>query len=281
MWQLLGGLDMNLAMELRLYRNHIAQKGTMRWDGPNFTLYASARRCLLERQLKAFNLLRHLDVTPSPGGIKPYRRLWVMEAAHPPLTDYFVALAGSRRRSKIELIRRFGATVGMVHSLRNAGTGDLLQPESIPVAKKMLGKVQIYRVLLAQRGQSNSVCWDGLSEAITGLWGAAGGILAGNWNGFPSVAVWDNGLLIMDLSRADYWEPLFDLASFRPEAIGLDRLFFWEYFLQGYGATCEFPEREKEKIETVYRYNYLQALAVGKGASHAEEDLRSQWWRKV
>lgn len=271
---------MNLTLQLRLYRNSIAHAGVLRFIKPNSTVYVAGCRSLLEQQQKAMGLLSHLEVAPRPGPIKPLRKLWLMEVAHPPLKDYYVALAGSRRQGKVELIRRFGATVGMVHSLRNTGTGDLLKPDSVPIAKKIIKKVKENQILLTMRGKD--VCpFAGLTDEVVDIWGEAGGTLVGNWDGFPPLAIWDNGLMIMNLAKANYWEPLFDLASFHPQDIGLEAGFFWEYFLQGYGATCELPTDGQEKLEIVYKINLLQAIARERGVGRAMDDCQSQWWKTV
>lgn len=271
---------MKLSLQLRLYRNSIADAGVTRFMKPNATMYAAGCRSLLEQQQKAMALLAHLEVAPGPGAIKPLRKLWLMEAGHPPLKDFFVALAGSRRPRKIELIRRFGATVGMVHSIRSTGTGDLLRPDSVPVARKIAAKVKADLVLLALRGKDLS-SFAGLADEIIEIWGEAGGTLVGNWGGFPPLAIWDNGLMIMNLSGANYWEPLFDLANFHPQDIGLETGFFWEYFLQGYEATCELPTASREKIEAVYKLNLLRALARERGIDRALADCKNRWWERA
>ncbi|HBI56665.1 MAG TPA: hypothetical protein DDY38_07555 [Firmicutes bacterium] len=271
---------MNLPMQLRLYSDYIAEVGMVRFERPNSTVYAASDRCLLYRQQKAMKLLRHLDVSPQPASIRPLRRLWVMEVTHPTLTDFLAALAGSKRRGKIELIRRLGATVGMVHSLRHTGTGDIVDPDSISVLRKLTTLVRKNQVLLSVQGKPADL-FAGLLGEVKFLWGSSGGTLVGNWPDFPPVRIWNSGLMIMDLSRANYSEPLLDLVNLHPRDIGLETMFFWEYFLQGYGATCELPAQGKAKIEVLYKIKLLQALAEGKGVQRAQEDCRIQWWKKV
>lgn len=269
---------MNLLMQLRLYRNYIAETGMVRFESLNSTVYA-ASSCLLYRQQKAMTLLRHLDVAPQPAAIRPLRRLWVMEVSHPPLTDFLIELTRRRSRGKIELIRRLGATLGMIHSLRHSGTGDIVAPDTKSVPRQLTSLVRKNQVLLAARG--NSVPFAGLLEEVHHLWGSSGGAMVGNWQGFPPVRIWNSGLMIMDLSRANYSEPLLDLVHLNPRDIGLDTNFFWEYFLQGYGATCELPVQGREKIEVLYKIKLLRALALGQGVRQAQEDYNSQWWQQV
>jgi len=271
---------MNLPMLLRLYSDYIANAGMVRFEQPNSTVYAVSEFSLLCRQQKAMELLRHLDVAPQPAPISSLRRLWVMKASHPALTDFLTGLSHSRRRGKIELIRSLGATVGMVHSLRHTGTGDIVEPDSKSVLRQLTVMVRKNQVLLSAQGML-SCCYTGLLQDVRQLWGSSGGTLIGNWPDFPPVRIWDNGLMLMDLSRAKYSEPLLDLVNLHPRNIGLETMFFWEYFLQGYGATCELPAEGREKIELLYKIKMLQAHAEGKGIQRAQEDLQSQWWNKV
>ena len=271
---------MNTAMLLRLYSDYITEAGMARFEQPNSTIYAAPECSLLCRQQKAMELLRHLDVAPQPATVKPLRRLWVMEVSHPTLSDFLTRLSLSRRRGKIELIRRLGATVGMVHSLRHIGTGDIVEPDSKSVLRQLTVTVRKNQMLLSVQGKL-SACFAGLLPEVKQLWGSSGGTLVGNWPDFPPVRIWDNGLMIMDLSRANYSEPLLDLVNLHPRDIGLETMFFWEYFLQGYGATCELPAEGKEKMELLYTIKLMQAEAEGKGIQRAQEDLQSQWWKKV
>lgn len=270
---------MKLPMQLRLYRNYIADAGMVRFESSNSTVYA-ATGCLLYRQQKAMTLLRHLDVAPQPAAIKPMRRLWVMEVSHPPLTDFLGELTRRRSRGKIELIRRLGATLGMIHSLRHTGTGDIVDPDAKSVVRQLTSLVRKNQVLLAARGNSVHP-FAGLLEEVQHLWGSSGGAMVGNWHGFPPVRIWNSGLMIMDLSRANYSEPLLDIIHLHPREFGLETNFFWEYFLQGYGATCELPVQGREKIEVLYKIKLLLALAQGQGVRQAREDCRSQWWKQV
>lgn len=270
---------MNLSMQLRLYRDYIVNTGMVRFESPNSTVYA-AGGCLLYRQQKAMTLLRHLDVAPQPTDIRPLRSLWVMEVNHPPLTDYLTELARRRSRGKIELIRRLGATLGMIHSLRHSGTGDIVDPDAKSVVRHLTTLVRKNQVLLSAKRKSLH-SFAGLLGAVQHLWGSSGGAMVGNWHGFPPVRIWGSGLMIMDLSRANYSEPLLDLVHLQPREIGLETTFFWEYFLQGYGATCELPAQGREKIEVLYKIKLLLALAQGQGVGQAQEDYSSQWWKQV
>ena len=117
-----------------------------------------------------------------------------------------------------------------------------------------------------------------LTEDTINLWPSGGGTLTGCWLGFPPIKIWDNGLMIMDLSRARYSEPLLDLVNLRPQAIGLDDIhFFWEYFLQGYCATSELASNWTERIEVLYRLRLLKLLQLQR---EALEDWQSKWWEK-
>lgn len=271
---------MNLAMQLRLKRNCIAHTGILRFEEPEGTVYAASQGEFLLRQQQGMALLRHLEVAPQPGLVRRERRLWVMEAQHPPLHDFLTALAESKRRDKIELIRRLGAAMGMVHSLRHTGTGDILHPAPVPVAVRLTALARKSLVLLAARGNKNG-SQSGLLLKIRSLWGDASGTLVGNWPIFPAARIWASGLMFMDFSRACYSEQLLDLVSLHPRDVGLETMFFWEYFLQGYGATCELPEQGREKIGVLYHLMLLQALATGREVQRAQADCRSGWWNKV
>lgn len=266
-------------MQLRLYREIIAEGGLARFEWPESTLYAADARAPLCRQQRAMELLGHLEIAPAPNSLTRLRRLWIMRVRHPLLEDYYGTLRASRRREKIELLRRLGATVGMVHSLRHGGTGDIVCPAPFPVLRKLRAQIRKHEVFLAVRGQPQP--FPALGEEVESLWGAAGGALAGNWQGFPPVRIGERGLMIMDLARAAYSEPLLDLVSQRPGDIGLETTFFWEYFLQGYCATNELPQNGKEKIEALYKLKLLGSLASGIGIKQAREDYRSQWWQEL
>ena len=173
-------------------------------------------------------MLRHLDVAPQPAAIRPLRRLWVMEVSHPPLTDFLTELTRRRSRGKIELIRRLGATLGMIHSLRHSGTGDIVAPDTKSVPKQLTSLVRRTSALAARKFAPLPGCW---RRFITS--GAAPRSDGGQLAGLPPVRIWNSGLMIMDLSRANYSEPLLDLVHLNPRDIGLDTNFFWEYFLQG------------------------------------------------
>ena len=267
-------------MQLRMYRDYINSVGAMRFERPESTVYAARKRCGLHRQHKAMGLLRHLEVAPSPGRIRALRRLWVMETRHPPLGDFLTALAANRRRGQIELIRRLGATVGIVHSIRHTGTGDILKPNPTSIRRRLLLLVRKNQILLAGSGQ-DCHSFAGLADRINDLWLEGGGTLVGNWIGFPPVRKWDNGLMIMDMSRASYWEPLWDLVNCCPEDADLDIKFFWEYFLQGYCATCELPSQGMAKIEVLYQIKLLEAYGTGIGIRQAQGAFKSQWWKEL
>jgi len=268
---------------LRLYRDHIRHVGIARFEQSEETMYAAADVKLLLRQRRAMELLQHLDVAPKSAQIYRMRGLYVMKVTHPQLTHFMTVWQGETRPARIELIRRLGATVGMVHSLRHSGTGDVIQPHPKPVSQHLVEVIRANYRLLSLRGRSNAfpqACADLVAEAKE-LWGSAGGTLAGNWVGFPPVKIWDSGLMIMDLAQARYSVPLMDLVNIRPQTIGLGDLeFFWEYFLQGYGATCELPSQGREKIDLLYRIRLLQAMATERGERAAQEDWESRWWEK-
>jgi hypothetical protein len=279
----MGGLGMDRPVLLRLYRKYIGQIGMVRFEQPAQTVYAAPSSSLLLRQQKAMKLLRHLDVTPPPDEIKQMRGLRVMRVDHPDLTDFMSVWRKEHREGRIELIRRLGATLGMVHSLRNSGTGDIINPTPRPVGQRLMGLIRKNHVLLRLHGRTSSFPGLlGLGQEVKNLWGNSGGTLAGNWSGFPPVKIWENGLMIMDLSRANYSEPLVDLVNIRPQLIGLEDVnFFWEYFLQGYCATCELPAAWKQKIEFLYRIRLLQAVVAERGQKCAQEDWQLKWWEKL
>lgn len=267
---------------LRLYSDYIRSTGMVRFEQPDQTVYVAPARKLLLRQQKAMELLRHLEVAPQPSPITRLRRFNAMAVRHQHLTDFMTVWQVQAREGRIEFIRRLGATVGMVHSLRHSGTGDILAPSATPAARYLAGmvrKTQIMNTLGDNPGRSDNS--DLISE-ILDLWGDSGGTLVGNWLGFPPVKIWDSGLMVMDLSRAKYSEPLLDFVNIQPRVLGLDEIgFFWEYFLQGYGATCELPADWKQKIAILYKINLLEAEVAGKGEKGAEEDWQSKWWEKL
>ena len=268
---------------LRVYRKQI-HTGMVRFEQPLQTVYAAPTRALLLRQQKAMVLLRHLEVAPAPGNIERMRGFHVMQVYHPDLTDFMSAWLEEHREGKIELLRRLGATVGMVHSLRNSGTGDITNPNPKPVALRLAGTIRKNALLLHLQGRKCSTPWSlaTLYQDVLDLWGSSGGTLAGNWLGFPPVRIWESGLMIMDLSRAKYSEPLLDLVSIRPQAIATEDVnFFWEYFLQGYCATCELPGDWKRKLEMLYRIRVLQSIVAEKGQNDAFTDWQVKWWEKL
>lgn len=272
---------MNLPAQLRVYKDYIRAAGVVRFEQPEMTVYVAPAKRFLLRQQKAMKLLRHLEVAPLPAPLSRMRGLWVMSARHQHLTDFMSVWPQQTREGKIELIRRLGATVGMVHSLRHSGTGDIVLPNPKPVSQYLVGMIKRNYILCSQQGQAASIPGKltEMVEAAQDLWEGSGGTLVGNWLGFPPVKIWESGLVIMDLTRARYSVPLLDLVNIHPQVIGLDDIgFFWEYFLQGYGATGEFPENWKPKIELLYRVRLMQALAEGLGEKGAAEDWRSKWW---
>jgi len=264
---------------LRVYRDYIRQAGFVRFEQPHCTVYVAPAAKPLLRQHKAMELLRHLDVAPRPGRIQPLRGLWVMTACHRRLSELMPVWQRQSRQGKIELIRRLGATLGMVHSQRHSGTGDIVAPGTRPIGHYLLGLARKYHALA--RGERAPFQVREIAAAITGLWDNGGGTLTGNWRGFPPVRIWDSGLMIMDLSRASYSEPLLDLVNLRPQVIGLDDIaFFWEYFLQGYCATGELPANWRQKLEVLYKLKVLQALAEGRYRKEAMDDWQSRWWEQ-
>lgn len=271
---------LNIAMQLRLYRPYIVQAGCLRFERPGSTVYAARKRQCLGRQQKAMELLRHLEVAPPPGPIFRLRRQWVMCAKHPLLRDYLAAVEKSRPMGRIELVRRFGATIGMVHSLRHTGSGSLIKPEATCLSEKLTGLIHSRLLLLTAQGKPSSDFRE-LPGLVRRLWRQGGSTLVGNWSGFPPLRIWDNGLMIMDLSRAQYSEPLLDLVGFTPELIGLESDFFREYFLQGYCATCELPENAKAKLEALHKIQLLQAAATGSGKRQAAKKWRNPWWYRL
>lgn len=279
-----GGLKMKLPALLRVYKNYIYSAGIARFEQSEQTVYvASANRFLL-RQRKAMELLRHLDVAPQPTRVQRLRNLWIMPVRHRPLSELMPVWQSQTREGRIELIRRLGATIGMVHSLRNSGTGDITCPQPRAVSHYIVGKIRRNYLMLFLRGELG--LFPGslpvLSAEANNMWCSGGGTLTGGWKEFPPIKRWDNGLMIMDLSRASYSEPLQDLVNLRSQAIGLDDIyFFWEYFLQGYCATAELPLDWKERIELLYRIRLLQALANGRGQGEALGDWQSKWWEII
>lgn len=278
-----GGLKMRIPAALRAYRSYIQNAGIVRFEQPEQTVYAASRKGILLRQHKAMELLRHLDVAPHPASIQRVRHLWIMAIQHRPLDGLMPVWRILSREGRIEKIRRVGATIGMVHSLRHAGTGDLASPRSHPISHYLVGQIRRCHLLLSlQKGMEMFPCTvAALTEDTINLWPHGGGTLTGNWLGFPPIKIWDNGLMIMDFSRARYSEPLLDLVNLRPQAIGLDDIhFFWEYFLQGYCATSELTSTWKERIDVLYRLKLLRALAEGREPREAMEDWQSKWWEK-
>lgn len=274
---------MRLPAALRAYRGYIWTTGLVRFEQPEQTVYAAPANGILLRQRRAMELLRHLDVAPQPVRIQRLRNLWVMAVQHRPLVDLLPVWQSQAREGKIELIRRLGATMGMVHSLRHSGTGDIIAPRSHPVSRHIKSLIRRNYILLSTRKELHLFPGPvaALTQEVVELWSSGGGTLIGNWRGFPPIKIWDDGLMIMDLSRARYSEPLLDLVNLRPQAIGLDDIhFFWEYFLQGYCATSELSADWQERIEVLYRLRLLQALAEGKGQREALADWRSKWWEK-
>jgi hypothetical protein len=279
-----GGLKMKLPALLRIHRDDIFGAGVVRFEQPEFTVYAAPSSRILSRQYKAMLLLQHLDLAPQPAPIQRVGRVSVIVARHQPLSDYKLVWQRQNRAGKIELIRRLGATIGMVHAMRHAGTGDLVNPHPKPVSRHLAGLIRKNYILLSL--QQRTVLWpervSALVQEAVALWGNAGGTLAGNWTGFPPVKIQDSGLMIMDLSRASYSEPLMDLVNICPQVIGLNDVgFFWEYFLQGYGATCELPGTWKQRINLLYKIRLLQSLAAGKEEERAVSDWESRWWEKL
>lgn len=274
---------MRLPAALRAYRGYIQAAGIVRFEQPEQTIYAASANIFLLRQRKAMELLRHLDVVPQPARIRRLRRLCVMAVRHRPLAALMPVWQGHTREGKIELIRRLGATMGMVHSLRHSGTGDIIAPRAYPVSHYLRILIRRSYIILSARKELRA--FPGTVAALAAdaaeLWSSGGGTLTGNWQGFPPIKIWDDGLMIMDMSRARYSEPLLDLVNLRPQAIGLDDIhFFWEYFLQGYCATSELSADWQERIEVLYRLRLLQALAEGKGQKEALADWQSKWWEK-
>jgi len=283
-YSFIGGLEMNLPGLLRMYKDYIHQVGMVRFEQPDQTVYAAPTCRLLIRQKKAMELLRHLDVAPPPAQLDTMRGLKVMAVSHHTLSDFMSVWKQQDREGRIELIRRLGATVGMVHSLRHMGTGDIVNPNSTPVAQHLVGLIRKNFICLSlqRRADTFPEKISGLIEDVVNLWGNTGGTLSGNWAGFPPVKIWDNGLMIMDLSQANYSVPFMDFVNIRPQVIGMEDVsFFWEYFLQGYCATSELPSSWKQKIELLYKVNLLQALATGIGEKRAGEDCQTKWWAKL
>jgi len=274
---------MNIPVQLRLYNDYIRAAGIVRFEQPNRTVYAAPSKNLLLQQRKAMELLRHLEVAPLPSQIYRLRGLWVMPASHQTLTDILPVWQEQDREGRIEFIRRLGATMGMLHSLRHPGAGDILCPEPRTVAADITALLRKSSLLCGKDSRERfPQILPGLMSSIKDLWVDSGGTLVGNWQGFPPVKIWEDGLMIMGLSGARYSEPLLDLVNIHPQAIGLeDTGFFWEYFLQGYGATGELSANWQEKIEILYRIRILQAAASGTGEKWALEDWQSKWWEKI
>lgn len=275
---------MNIPGLLRLYRDYIRAVGLVRFEQAEQTVYAAPASRLLLRQQKAMELLRHLEVAPQPAPIQRLRGSCVMAVNHHTLTAFMAAWQVEGREARIEIIRRLGATVGMIHSLRHSGTGDILAPTAKPVALYLAGLARKSYILFSQQDRESlfPLSLPEMLGQVMNLWGDSGGTLVGNWPGFPPVKLWDSGLMVMDLSRAKYSEPLLDLVNIHPQAIGLDDVgFFWEYFLQGYGATGELPALWQEKIELLYRINLLQAMASGMDEMGALRDWQSKWWENL
>lgn len=275
----LGGTGMKPAL-LRMYRSYIREVGLMRFEAPCQTVYAAPGLGRLLRQQKAMGLLRHLEVTLPPAPLATLRGVRVMTVNHHPLRDFTSVWQGEERAGRIELIRRLGATVGMVHSLKHLGTGDIINPNLKPIARHLAGIIRKSQVAMALENRALAKRHSGLIQDVVKLWGNSGGTLSGNWLGFPPVKVSENGLVIMDLSRANYSEPLVDLVSIRPQDIGLEDVgFFWEHFLQGYCATCELPAQWKEKIDVLYKIRVLQAFSISENSDVG--DLQFKWWEKL
>lgn len=278
-----GGLKMRIPAALRALRGYIQDAGIVRFEQSEQTVYAASDKGILLRQHKAMELLRHLDVAPHPARIQHLRHLWVMAIQHRPLVDLMPVWQDLSREGRIEKIRRVGATIGMVHSLRHVGTGDITCPRPHPVSHYIVSQIRWYHLLLSkQKGLERfPFAVATLTQDALNLWPSGGGTLIGNWLGFPPIKIWDNGLMIMDLSRARYSEPLLDLVNLRPQVIGLDDIhFFWEYFLQGYCATSELASNWKERIELLYRLKMLKALAEGREQRESMEEWQSKWWEK-
>ena len=127
---------MRLPAALRTYRGYIQKVGVVRFEQPEQTVYVASNKGILLRQRKAMELLRHLDVAPQPASVRRLRHLWVMAVQHRPLADLMPVWHCIAREGKIEKVRRVGATIGMVHSLRHAGTGDITCPRLHPVCKR-------------------------------------------------------------------------------------------------------------------------------------------------
>jgi len=273
---------MSISAFIRAYRDYIREAGIVRFEQPDFTVYVASSKRMLLRQRWAMKLLRHLDVAPQPAEFQRVRGFCTMPVNHHTLSDFMPLWLNQDRDGRIELIRRLGATMGMVHSLRHSGTGDILNPAPKPVSRAIVGIIRRYTLLGAiNKGTRSIEDTSALISEVYALWGEGGGTLSGNWAGFPPVKIWENGLMIMDLSQASYSEPLLDLVRLRPQTLGLaDICFFWEYFLQGYCATCELPADWKQRIEVLYQVRMLQASAMERGVKEALEDWQSKWWEK-
>lgn len=264
---------MNLSQILRVYRHYIAAVGLCRYETTRQTVYISSRLKPLLRQQQALTLLAHLEVAPAVESLERWRGLYLLVTTHPPCRGFLEEWQQSSKSHRVELVRRLGATLGMVHSLRDVRTGPIDNPGPLPPGKQIAAELKLYR---AWDEQPSGVDKGAAAEQV---WDCPGSALVGNWTGFPPLNVWDNGLIVMDFSRARFFDPLWDLVRLDPACLNWqDGARFWEYFLQGYCASGELPDNWRVKIALLAELSRLRELARGNGAA---ENSQNRWWEQL
>lgn len=264
---------MNLSQILRVYGHCISAVEMCRHETPRQTIYISSRLKPLVRQRQALALLAHLEIAPAVVTMERWRGFYLLITFHPPSQGFLSKWRSSSHAHQVEMIRRLGATMGMVHSLRDVRTGPVDRPRPLLPGKQIVAELKLHH---CRRGDGDD--GNNLVEAAKMLWTRPCSSLVGGWNRFPDLKVWENGLVLMDFTRARYFDPLWDLVRLDPGYLNWqDSERFWEYFLQGYCASGELPERWREKLTV------LAELTAWKGLAHqgGRNCPTSHWWDNI
>ncbi|MTI95054.1 MAG: hypothetical protein FH749_06125 [Firmicutes bacterium] len=257
---------MKLPLILRRNKAEIRTATMTIFEKPLHTYFVSPHVPTISRQRAALAKVGHLGIAPSICKEFRLRGFNVLMANHMRLQPYQPRLLEGSRAEKIQLIRRLGAAIGMGHSIREERIG-LLGSNTKPSVAAMLHHLNNMSM---NGGRKREV-----SEIISSLWTESGGALVLNFRQWPQVNLADGALFFMDFSRAMIFDPLWDLARLNPGSIGLEELFFWEYFLQGYCATGELPANWKERLEVLTGILSLHSKTA------RPADLRRKWWKQL
>jgi hypothetical protein len=261
---------MNLGLHLRRDKDLILKYGFAAFHESSVTYYAGPKGSpKLASQVEALKLLRHLEVAPQPGVFSSLRGFALLPAYHRPAQDFSRLVGEAARPEQVELVRRLGAAVGMVHSMKSLWVGPIEQPGT--------NQVSFIKTLLVKGAITSGQplpknLWDRIEE----LWQGSGASLVVGWQGWPELRVTEDALLIMDFSHALFFDPLWDFVRLEPCPLQMG-IEFWDFFLQGYCATGELEANWREKVEVLYQV----AQFVAPRKSRCEDLIchyQSRWW---